>query len=209
MTVRVNMGDCGTIPGREWSSAMTSNEQLVSEIQQVYLTQHHEAGHAVVDYLYGVLPLRIRGAHFQQDRRSTAFLKRRSGLLTTPFAREKAQRCAVSCIAGIAAESKFGGVPLADMRDTYGAGDYAIATSIANRLMLHDGYIAECPEVCSAYLRLWESKAVALMNVPQIWAAVESLANELCVWCGELDAKEIIAAIKEGLNDEASQYRRV
>jgi hypothetical protein len=135
---------------------------------EVDLTQYYEAGHAVAYYIHGFHPKRITGPLAEHDRRSTAFLRTRGGWLETSLARERVQDYAVSCIAGIAAESKFSGVPLADLRQTSGLGDYKTVHAILNRLMIGRGF-EFCPEVRAAYINLWESRAVALMNQPQVW----------------------------------------
>jgi hypothetical protein len=105
----------------------------------------------------------------------------------------------VSCVAGIAAESKFSGVPLADLRQTSGLGDYKTVHAILNRLMIGRGF-EFCPEVRAAYINLWESRAVALMNKSQVWAAVESVSAESQISRGELGRGELVAAIERGLH---------
>jgi hypothetical protein len=100
---------------------------------EVDLTQYHEAGHVVAYYIYGFRPKRITGPLAEHDRRSTAFFRTRGGFLDTPLARERVQDYAVSCIAGIAAESKVSAVPLAALRQTSGLGDYKTVHAILNR----------------------------------------------------------------------------
>jgi hypothetical protein len=168
-------------------------------LSEVDLTQYHEAGHAVAYHFLGFHPKRITGPLTEHDRRSTAFFRTRGGFLETPLARERVQDYAVSCIAGIAAESKVSAVPLADLRQTSGRGDYKTVHAILNRLMIGRG-LEFCPEVRAAYLNLWESRAVALMNHSQVWAAVESVSAELQMSCGELDRGELVAAIERGMH---------
>ena len=177
--------------------SLTSEEWSLA-FREIDLTQFHEAGHAVGFSLYRFPPKRITGALTEHDRRSTAFFRSRSGLLLTPDARERAQNYAVACIAGIAAESKFGGIPLADLRETSGKGDYEAVDAIVDRLMIHRGFEV-CPAVRSAYTGVWESRAVALMDQPSVWAAVESVAAELQASAGELGREEIVEAIKRGM----------
>jgi len=174
-------------------------EELSLVFREINLTQYHEAGHAVAYYFHGFQPKRITGPLAEHDRRSTAFFRARGGFLETPLARERVQDYAVSYIAGIAAESKFGGVPLADLRQTSGLGDYRTAHAISARLMI-GGKFEFCPEVRTAYLNLWESRAIALMNHSQVWAAVESVSAELQMSCGELDRGELVAAIERGMH---------
>jgi len=64
-----------------------------------------------------------------------------------------------------------------------------------------------CPEVRTAYLNLWEARAVALMNHSQVWAAVESVSAELQMSCGELDRGELVAAIERGMREGCSLHQ--
>jgi hypothetical protein len=177
---------------------MTSLEELKFALQETELTQYHEAGHAVASYIYGFRPKLISGPLYKDDRRSTSSLKKRSGLLATPSAREKAQRFAVSNIAGIAAESRVSGVPLAELRQTSGLGDYVLVRAIADRIMLHTPF-EYCSEVSASYIQLWETRAVALMNQPTVWGAVEALTDDLQMCEGEMNGTEIVEAIKRGM----------
>ena len=180
---------------------MTTEEMLFA-FQENESTQYHEAAHAVVDYIYGFHPKRITYSFYEGDRRYTSFLRSQNGVLKTPKAREKAQRFAVSCIAGIAAESKVSGVPIVDLRSTSGLDDYKKVQFVLERLMLHTVYEI-CPAVNDAYIQLWESRAVALINRPEVWSAVESLAGELMDCAGELGRNEIVTAIQHGVGSHA------
>jgi hypothetical protein len=171
------------------------------------LTRYHEAGHAVADYVYGFRPKRIIGALAEHDRRSTSFVRTRGGWLDTPLARQRLQDYAVSCIAGIAAESRISGTNLADLRKTSGLGDYKKVHAIVERLMLRGGYKLR-PEVSDAYIRRWELRAVALMSQPSAWAAVRSVSEELQNCEGVLEREELIAAIERGFGrSEAFELR--
>jgi hypothetical protein len=131
-----------------------STEDFSLAFREIDLTQYHEAGHAVAFYMLGFLPKRITGALAAHDRRSTSFFRTRPGQLTTPLARERAQDYAVTVIAGIAAESKFAGVPIAELRQVPGREDYLTVHSILDQLMLCHG----CefgPEVRAARLLLF------------------------------------------------------
>ena len=168
--------------------------------RELDLTQYHEAGHAIAFYLYSFRPIRIAGATTEHDRRSTAFFRTRGALLESPLARQRAQNYAVCCIAGIAAESKFSGVSLADLRRLSGKDDYEVVHAIGHRLAICGG-IGWCPEVKAAHVDLWEAQAVALMRQPQIWAAVESLYWDLHMSGGELERGDLIAAIEHALDE--------
>jgi hypothetical protein len=67
---------------------MTSRETegLRLAMMELDLTHYHEAGHAVAYYLLGFPPKSIKGALSKHDRRSTAFVRTRNGLLQTPLA---------------------------------------------------------------------------------------------------------------------------
>ncbi len=169
----------------------------------IRLTQYHESGHAVADYFCGFRPKRISGALSEHDRRTTSFFRTRSGLLVTPSAREKAQLFAVTCIAGIAAESKVSGVPLEVLRRSSGIDDYEKVQKVADSLANHRA-IEDCEEVTEAYIRLWEARAVALMNRRMVWSAVESLARELDMSGGEMAGEEIKKAIQQGIKNAVS-----
>ena len=104
-----------------------SLEDLNQGLFEFDLINYHEAGHVVAFYLLGFPPVLIDGALSKHDARSTAFLRTRNGMSQTPLARERVQDYAVASIAGIAAESKFSGVPIADLRQTAGKGDYDAA----------------------------------------------------------------------------------
>jgi hypothetical protein len=40
-------------------------------------------------------------------------------------------------------------------------------------------------------MNLWESRAIAMMNQPHVWAAVESVSAELQMSCGVLERGEL------------------
>ncbi|MCU1253413.1 MAG: hypothetical protein JWQ49_6442 [Edaphobacter sp.] len=177
-----------------------STEDFSLAFHEIDLTQYHEAGPAVAFYMLGFPPKRITDALAAHDRRSTSFFRTRPGQLTTPLARERAQDYAVTVIAGIAAESKFAGVPIAELRQVPGREDYLTVHSILDQLMLCHG----CEfgsEIRAARLLLLEARAVAIMNQAHVWYAVESVAEELLMSAGALGRRELVAAIERGMSD--------
>jgi hypothetical protein len=180
----------------EWSLAF----------REIDLTQYHEAGHAIAFYLYNFHPIRIAGATIEHDRRSTAFFRTQGGLLESPLARQRAQNYTVCCIAGIAAESKFSGEALADLRRLSGKDDYEAVHAIGHRLAICAG-IESCPEVTAAHISLWESRAIAMMDHPQVWAAVEAVYWALHWAGGDLEGTGLVEEIKHALYGESNQGR--
>jgi hypothetical protein len=176
-------------------------EALSLAFREIDLTQYHEAGHAVAFHLLDFKPRRITYALAEHDRRSCAFFRTRGGFLETPLARERVQNYAVCCIAGIAAETRFGGVPITELRQTSGLGDYETVHAVLDRLMLCRG-VELCPEVRAAHMHLWEARAVALMSQTHVWAAIESVASELQVSAGVLERGDLVAAIERGTREE-------
>jgi hypothetical protein len=183
-----------------------TREEWSLVFHELDLTQYHEAGHAIAFYLFNFHPIRIAGATIVHDRRSTAFFRTRGGLLQSPLARQRAQNYAVCCIAGIAAESKFAGVPLADLRRLSGKEDYEAVHAIGHRLAICGG-IESSPETTAAHISLWESRAIALMDHPQVWAAVEAVYWALHWAGGELEGLELVEEIKHGLHGEWNRSR--
>jgi hypothetical protein len=167
-------------------------------LQELSLIHYHEAGHITADVLLGFKPKSIKLNLAEHDRRTTAFFRTKGGSLSTPRSRERAEDFAVSCIAGIVAESKFSGVPVEKLKLTAGKDDYDRVRSIANRLMitrameLTDG-------VRDAHIALWEARAIALIDQPISWAIVGSIVSELQIsWDSSLNREELAYAIQRG-----------
>jgi hypothetical protein len=124
--------------------------------------------------------------------------------LETPLARQRAEKYALCCIAGIAAESKFAGVPLTDLRQSSGKDDYDGGHRIWHRLAIAGG-LEWSLEVKDAHISLWEARAIALIDRPQVWAAVEAVYWALHWAGGELEGSELVEEIKHVLNGESNQ----
>ena len=118
-------------------------------------------------------------------------------MLQTFLARERAQDYAVATIAGIAAECEFSGTPIADLRQTSGKDDYIAVDSIVRRLMVRRGF-EQSQQIYDSYVILWEARATALMEQPQVWSAVQFLAFRLSESEQVTGRHELLAVIKEG-----------
>jgi hypothetical protein len=191
----------------ELEKTMRDFEFWEKVFDEAKFTRYHEAGHAVADYVLGFKPLRIDDALEQHDRRTSAFLRVNHGLLSTPRTRQRAADYAVACIAGPAAQAKVSGRNLCDLRsesdgvDEDGfTGDYEKVYLLLDRLALFSPYEFN-DSVRDAHLHLFEQQAIALINKPCVWAAVESVATELDMADGYLEGEELISAIKHGLSD--------
>lgn len=182
------------------------SEEMLDDLSQGLLeldwTHYHEAGHAVSFDLYGFRPRRIHFALTEHDRRTTSFFRTNGGLLKTPHARQRAEDYAVCAIAGIAAEAKARGIPLAELRYTSGKDDYGAVHAITQRLLLQSRFEMSC-ELARDRIRYWESRAIALINNPIVWKAVESVVEELYNFEGELQDDELHNCIREGLNQKS------
>jgi hypothetical protein len=165
-------------------------------------THYHEAGHSVFDYILGFRPKWIRGAVAMHDRRGTAFLRARNGLLCSSHAHERAQDFAVTIIAGITAEAKYANISISELRETAGKDDYEKVRALAERLVLLKGF--ERPDdLISAYIELWEACAAAMMTDSRVWSAVESIVACLENAEGNLERVELREAIEYGLKGGA------
>ena len=58
-----------------------------------------------------------------------------------------------------------------------------------------------CDEVRDQLLLLWEAKATAILNKGSVWAAVESVAEELELNLGSLGREPLLAAIERGFSN--------
>lgn len=65
----------------------TENLRLV--MIELEITYYQETGHVVAYYLLGFPPKSIEGALYRPGRRSTGFLRTRTGRLQTPLASER------------------------------------------------------------------------------------------------------------------------
>jgi hypothetical protein len=173
-------------------------QATLEKLREIDATYYHEAGHAVIGELFGFRPLRIEGPLCVHDRRTSAFF-RQDFLFRSPKTRERASQYAIGLAAGIAAESKGTGEPFNSLRETSGEGDYEKLECLLERLMLSDCR-SDSPEARQNQMQLWEAKAKALLERPEVWAAVESVVSYLYDGLGELDADDIAAAIREGRN---------
>ena len=176
---------------------MTINDEIV-ELHAIY---YHEAGHAVMDYLFRFRPQRIDGALSVHDRRASSFFRSRRALLATPKARERANDYAVSLVGGVVAESIAFGGSVEELRKTAGTDDYDRVEKILDRLMVMNIWI-DSPETRELTVCLWEAKAKALLQQPCVWSAVEYLVNALVENEGVLDAAGINEAIRLGMTAE-------
>lgn len=175
------------------------NEELFAASNQLSLIHYHEAGHIAADYLLGFKPKSIKQNLSEHDRRTTSFFRTNMGLLTTPRARERAQDFAVTCIAGIVAESKYAEVPISELKHTAGFEDYKKVRAIAGRLMLHRP-LERSEELIESYVSVWEARAIALLNQPAAWSIVENIVSALEEsWDSSLKREEIEATIEYGL----------
>jgi hypothetical protein len=181
-----------------------NNEPFAAALKELCLIHYHEAGHVVADTLLGFKPKSIKLNLAEHDRRTTAFFRTNGRRLTTPHARERVQDYAVSCIAGIVAESKFSGVPLIVLKETAGVEDYQKVGVIADRLILHRA--SELTDgVRDAYIALWEARAVALIKQPVSWAIVESIVSQLQMSeDSSLNCQELAEAIQRGMQQVVS-----
>jgi hypothetical protein len=183
---------------------MCDSEFWEKVFDEAKFTRYHEAGHAVADYVLGFKPRLIDDALEQHDRRTTAFLRRNHGLLSTPRTRQRAADYAVACIAGPAAQAKVSRRDLCDLRSESDGvdedGDYRKVYLLLDRLALCSPYQFDA-SVRDAQLYLFEQQAIALINEPRVWAAVESVATELEMADGYLERAELTTAIKHGLLD--------
>jgi hypothetical protein len=187
----------------ELEKTMRDFEFSEKVFDEAKFTRYHEAGHAVADYVLGFKPRLIDDALEQHDRRTTAFLRVNHGLLSTPRTRQRAADYAVALIAGPAAQAKVSGRNLCDLRlesDRVDEGDYRKVYLLLDRLALCGPYEFNA-SVRDAHLHLFEQQAIALINEPRVWAAVESVATELEMTDGYLERAELISAIKNGLLD--------
>jgi hypothetical protein len=181
---------------------------FMAQLKEVDATNYHEAGHAVIDELHGFRPLAIKGPLCVHDRRTSAFLgSRYSWSFLSPIRRERASNYAIGLVAGIAAESKGVGVPFDSLRETSGRGDYEILECLLDRLALGE-FRTDSLEARQSQLRLWEAKAKAMLDRPEVWATVESVVSWLGEYGGELGAAEIAIAIREGKDDGRELRRR-
>ncbi len=180
-------------------SASPLNSLPIDDIADISLREidrvrHHEAGHAVADYLYRFQPLRIIGPISWSGCRAEAFFKTPKGSSSSPSVRHRAQDYAVCVLAGIAAESKFRGIPFAKVRRTTGAEDYRTVNLLLDLLMY--GALESSPKIRARHLRLLEARAIELMDQPGVWAAVKSVCQELEKSGGRLERRELVGAIE-------------
>jgi hypothetical protein len=154
--------------------------------REIRANAYHEAGHAVVDMMYGFevnfVSTEIGGGACGEslprtghNRRTTSFLNRRSWGLRT---RHRAHGWATGIFAGIMAEAKMLNVDWQTLRETSGKGDYDSALSVAGRFSVCDGF-ASGEGTTKAYINLWEQKAAIIVNHVQVWPSIVALAEEL------------------------------
>lgn len=190
-------------------------EELGKYFEEYENACYHEAGHSVAEHFSGFRPTRITfgpDAHArngfalaEHDGRTSSFLNGREAVVSpSPRVQQRLHDLAVCTLCGVAAESKHSGIPVAELRDTSGKGDYDIVRQMATRFQFAHGF-EYSDQVYNAYISLWEARAAALMEHPQAWSAVESLASLLDQECGELDRYGIEAAIEWGVNANAKR----
>ena len=196
-----NAGSYAVSAAAEASSESTAAPRNEGDafLQQDELIYHHEAGHAVAKHLYDFRPKWIRGATTDWDRRSTSLFRNKNRLLETPRSRERAEDFVVTCIAGIAAESRISKVPLSALRGASGQSDYEKVYAIADYLTALRGF-EYYPAVQGPLILYWEAQAIALMQQPDVWSAVEHVVAELRLSRGVLEGAALIGTIRRGLD---------
>jgi hypothetical protein len=159
--------------------------------------RHREAGRTVAFYHFRFSPTWIIGVIGRIDGRSTRALRTSGGSLRTTTAKQKAQDYCVCLIAGLVAESKFSGAPLNTLRETGGRLAYLKVKNYVKLLTSNgsesDAYTRAC------YLLDLETRAIALINDPRVWAGVESVCRELEKSGGKLVQPELNTVIQRGL----------
>ncbi len=189
------------------SLSRSENLELLEESEyQWKLMRYHEAGHAVVAHVLGFRPMYIDNDVTRIDRRNVKFSLGRDLIFRTPETRERAGQAAVIYIAGPAAEAKISGKSLVDVRaksnfilDDGEVGDYYGVNLLLERVMGHSAF-EYSEEVRDQQLFLWEARATAILNTGSVWAAVESVADQLERQFGTLGRDGLLAAIERGFS---------
>jgi hypothetical protein len=170
------------------SIAVSENDLFLKSLEFLDEIRFHEAGHSVAARIFGFPVKRIWvGTEFdpnsfgrnELDPRGLHFLE--GYVPRTAGDAVRMADFATFAIAGIAAESKYSGVPFEEVRAPYIKGethseDYVIVNSMARRLIVagNDGVSDE-----QAYISQWEQRAIGLMNQTHVWSAVESVVSAL------------------------------
>ncbi len=154
-------------------------------------TAHHEAGHAVAAFHVGVKTRAILlfardGSPGRHSIRSY-LAGMRPGLGSSPRSQRRAEKVALLCLAGPAAQRRF---------NPKGAHSYPMETDRRQAIDLLSRF-AESDEELRAYRRLIEARARRMIARPEIWRSVERLAARL-LEKGSMTAAEVADAIREG-----------
>jgi hypothetical protein len=175
-------------------------EDWVSGMNESQLICFHESGHAVAFYVLKFQPRKVTFNFAEHDRRTTRFLHRP---ILTPADQLRALDYAVTLIAGSVAEAKYRGVPLADLRNTFGKEDYQCVYNIIRRVQccaLLTAGITNGPGAGPlATLEFLEARAIALTDRKDVWSAVESVVAAIEDCGGTVYRADLVEAIESGL----------
>lgn len=167
-----------------------------TSLREMDVIRYHEAGQAVAFHLYRFQPLRIIGPITSPGSRAAAFFPTPSGSSSSHSARHRAEDYAVCIIAGIAAQSKFAGMPFANLQQTSGQVDYQTINQLMDLFM--QLALESSPKMRALHLRFLEARAIDLMKQHGVWAAVTSVCQELEKSGDRLERRELVAAIERG-----------
>ena len=161
--------------------------------------RYHEAGHGVALHWFGFQPA-IVDAHTTRFDEQTApalcsLLKGEDVELRGSRVQERAADFAVCLIAGAVAEARVSGEPLGKFRQTSGGEDYRMLAIIAQSMLSHRPF-ERSVEVHEAQIKLWEQRAIALINQSSLWAAVEAVAQKMERNDDRLDRRQLAGVIK-------------
>ena len=173
--------------------------------------RYHAAGQVVAAKLVGHRPAAIAGGTIVQHPLTVAPLQKACGPRSTPRVRERAVAFAECLLAGDHAEAVASGCEVdeirteaAMLRNDAGDGNEVAITAYerAVSLLSWHGSLKVWDRVkCvrKARLELAEQRAIVMMQQPEEWAAVVSVAEELHTMGGSLGYDQVRVSIERGL----------
>jgi hypothetical protein len=178
---------------------MSFSDELAKDLQIIKQCRYHEAGHAVAFHWHGFQPAIVDAHTTRFDGRTAPFLcsllKGEDVELRRYGVQERAADFAVCLVAGIVAETRVSGEPMSKLRQTSGGEDYRMLAIIAQSMLSHRPF-EQSIEVHEAQIKLWEQRAITLINQSHLWAAVEAVAQEMERNGDRLDRRQLAAVIK-------------
>ena len=197
--------------GRELAPAsvlpiMSFSDELAKDLQIIKQCRYHEAGHAVAFHWYGFQPTIIDAHSTCFDGRTAPvlclLLKGKKVELRSSRVQGRAADFAVCLVAGIVAETRVSGEPMSKLKQISGEEDYRMLAIIAQSMLSHRPF-EQSVEVHQALIKLWEQRAIALINQSCLWEAVDAVAQEMEHNDDRLDRRQL-AAVMEGISASRS-----